>query len=312
MHWERWPAASKPIFACWQGYESVSLKTILKRLPGLRGLAAELHDLRVRLAESHARELAGQEIQKQLRDALQSTQDRVRQLQLCGQSSDQDDAFLTEAPGRAPAFCGHAVVWPWLTEHVNRPGLEMLEIGSRLVVSRALWKDYLPDVNYTGFDYMDGPNVDVVGDAHRLSSYFPTPRFDFVLSCAVFEHLTCPWLVAEEIAKVLRVGGRAYIETHFSFSEHETPWHFFQFNSRGLEQLFHPRLGFKVLDSGLSTPIIGRFARGSQGYLLDQPVNNLYCHAEIMVEKVAEPEPGFSWRDVAQDMAASSSYPAPV
>ncbi|OOG87162.1 hypothetical protein B0E41_04470 [Hydrogenophaga sp. A37] len=219
---------------------------------------------------------------------------------------------MTEAAERAPEFCGHSVVWPWIKEHINRPGLEVLEIGSRLVVSRALWKDYLPDVNYTGFDFMDGPNVDVVGDAHKLASYLSGRQFDFVLSCAVFEHLTCPWLVAEEIAKVLRVGGKAYIETHFSFSEHETPWHFFQFNSRGLEQLFHPRLGFKVLDSGLSTPIIGRFARGSQGYLLDQPVNNLYCHAEIVVEKVAEPEPGFSWRDVAEDLLVSSSYPAPA
>jgi SAM-dependent methyltransferase len=288
------------------------LKQVLKRLPGLRGLAAELHDLRIRLEQSHARELTGQAEMARLRDALKTAEERSRSLQLCGQSSDLDDAFLTEAAERAPEFCGHSVVWPWIKEHINRPGLEVLEIGSRLVVSRALWKDYLPDVNYTGFDFMDGPNVDVVGDAHKLADYLQGRQFDFVLSCAVFEHLTCPWLVAEEIAKVLRVGGRAYIETHFSFSEHETPWHFFQFNSRGLEQLFHPRLGFKVLDSGLSTPIIGRFARGSQGYLLDQPVNNLYCHAEIMVEKVAEPEPGFSWRDVAEDLLVSSSYPAPA
>lgn len=288
------------------------LKQVLKRLPGLRGLAAELHDLRIRLEQSHARELEGRAEMVRLRDALRAAEERSRSLQLCGQSSDLDDAFLTEAAERAPDFCGHSVVWPWIKEHINRPGLEVLEIGSRLVVSRALWKDYLPDVNYTGFDFMDGPNVDVVGDAHKLASYLPGRRFDFVLSCAVFEHLTCPWLVAEEIAKVLRVGGKAYIETHFSFSEHETPWHFFQFNSRGLEQLFHPRLGFKVIDSGLSTPIIGRFARGSQGYLLDQPVNNLYCHAEIVVEKVAEPEPGFSWRDVAEDLLVSSSYPEPA
>lgn len=288
------------------------LKQVLKRLPGLRGLAAELHDLRTRLEQSHARELAGQAEMARLRDALSTAEARARSLQLCGQSSDLDDAFLTEAAERAPAFCGHSVVWPWIKEHINRPGLEVLEIGSSLVVSRALWKDHLPDVNYTGFDFMDGPNVDVVGDAHKLSKYLPGRQFDFVLSCAVFEHLTCPWLVAEEIAKVLRVGGKAYIETHFSFSEHETPWHFFQFNIRGLEQLFHPRLGFRVLDSGLSTPIIGRFARGSQGYLLDQPVNNLYCHAEIVVEKVGEPEPGFSWRDVAEDLLVSSSYPAPA
>ena len=74
----------------------------------------------------------------------------------------------------------------------------------------------------------------------------------------------------------------------------------------------HQAMPGRSLDSGLSTPIIGRFARGSQGYLLDQPVNNLYCHAEIVVEKVAEPDPGFSWRDVAEDLLVSSSYPAPA
>lgn len=240
------------------------LKQVLKRLPGLRGLAAELHDLRIRLEQSHARELAGQAEMARLRDALSAAEARARSLQLCGQSSDLDDAFLTEAAERAPAFCGHSVVWPWIKEHINRPGLEVLEIGSRLVVSRALWKDYLPDVNYTGFDFMDGPNVDVVGDAHKLATYLPGRQFDFVLSCAVFEHLTCPWLVAEEIAKVLRVWGKAYIETHFSFSEHETPWHFFQFNSRGLEQLFHPRLGFRVLDRGLSTPSLAVSPAGAR------------------------------------------------
>ena len=107
-------------------------------------------------------------------------------------------------------------------------------------------------------------------------------------------------------------GGKAFIETHFSFSEHEAPWHFFQFNSRALEQLFHPRLGFRVIDSGLSSPIVGRFAKGSQGYLLDQPVNNLYGHSEIVVEKVGPADPAFSWRDVAQDLATTSSYPPPL
>ncbi|MBT9551929.1 MAG: hypothetical protein IV088_13830 [Hydrogenophaga sp.] len=61
------------------------MKKMLKRLPGLRGLAAELHDLRIR------------------------------------RDSDLDDAFLTEAAERAPDVCGHSVVWPWIKEHIHRP-----------------------------------------------------------------------------------------------------------------------------------------------------------------------------------------------
>lgn len=288
------------------------LKKVLKRMPGLRGLAQELTDLRLQVQAGQEREQRAHEERLRLQGELQQARDMIGRLQLCGASSDLDDIMVPEAGSRAPAFCGHSVVWPWLQEHINRPGLEVLEIGSRLVVARALWKEYLPDVQYTGFDYLPGPNVDVVGDAHRLSQYLPGRQFDFVFSCAVFEHLVCPWLVVEEISKVLRPGGKAFIETHFSFSEHEAPWHFFQFNSRALEQLFHPRLGFRVIDSGLSSPIVGRFAKGSQGYLLDQPVNNLYGHSEIVVEKVGPADPAFSWRDVAQDLAATSSYPPPL
>ena len=72
-----------------------------------------------------------------------------------------------------------------------------------------------------------GPNVDIVGDAHRLSSYFDEAEpFDLIYSSAVFEHLAMPWVVAGEIAKLLKVGGCVFVETHFSFTSHERSWHF--------------------------------------------------------------------------------------
>ena len=79
------------------------------------------------------------------------------------------------------------------------------------------WKRFFPDVQYTGIDIIDGENVDLVADAHRLSEYFDKESFDLVLSFAVFEHLAMPWVVAEEISKVLKIGGHVAIETHFSY-----------------------------------------------------------------------------------------------
>ena len=35
---------------------------------------------------------------------------------------------------------------------------------------------------------------------------------------------------------------------------------FFQFNSTALECLFNEALGFDIIDSGLDSPIVGRFA----------------------------------------------------
>jgi hypothetical protein len=162
----------------------------------------------------------------------------------------------------------------------------VLEIGSRSVVSDALWKSVIPDCDYIGFDILGGKNVDVIGDAHRLSKYFKPQSFDLVISFAVFEHLAMPWLVAEEISRVLDIGGHACIETHFSFSEHELPWHFFQFNNRALELLFCKELGFEIIDSGLDNPIVGRFSQYSADYLRGKLVPDLYCHSSIIVKKI--------------------------
>ena len=53
-----------------------------------------------------------------------------------------------------------------------------------------------------------------------------------------------PWIVAAEIAKVTKVGGIVFVETHFSFSSHDRPWHFFQFSDMALRVLFSSALGF--------------------------------------------------------------------
>ena len=127
-----------------------------------------------------------------------------------------------------------------LSQLFNKPGLRVLEIGSREVTgpSKAR-KQLFAQATYVGMDVQAGPNVDIVGDAHRLSSYFDEAEpFDLIHSSAVFEHLAMPWVVAGEIAKLLKVGGCVFVETHFSFTSHERPWHFFQFSDQALKVLF--------------------------------------------------------------------------
>ncbi|MCH4093166.1 MAG: class I SAM-dependent methyltransferase [Acetobacter peroxydans] len=95
----------------------------------------------------------------------------------------------------------------------------MLELGSRNVTGSNL-RNRFSNTDYVGFDFYAGENVDIVGDAHKLSSYFANKeKFDLIFSSAVFEHLYMPWVAAVEIQKLLKVGGYVFIETHFSFSE---------------------------------------------------------------------------------------------
>lgn len=188
----------------------------------------------------------------------------------------------------------------------DKPGYEILEIGSRNVVYGTL-KELFPNANYTGFDMYPGKGVDIVGDAHKLSSYF-TKKFDLILSSAVFEHLAMPWIVAQEISKLLKVGGYVFIETHYSFSSHERPWHFFQFSEEALKVLFSEKMGFRCIEAGVSNPIVGFFSENACQYLRYQPVPGLYCHSEYLGQKIADVP--FSWETVGDaSELLSTKYP---
>ena len=221
------------------------------------------------------------------------------------------DAYLHSNPETKRSSIGrHDVIWEWLGQIGNKEECRVLEIGSRSVVSDAVWKNFLPNCKYTGFDVLEGKNVNVVGDAHRLSEYFEPNSFDLVISFAVLEHIALPWILAEEISKVLAVNGHVCIETHFSFSEHEFPWHFFQFNSNALEVLFCPELGFEIVDSGLDTPMVGRFSHYAAEYLRGKPVYNLFCHSSLIAKKINDNDTKevFNWRQVSARIALESMY----
>lgn len=229
---------------------------------------------------------------------------------IAGIASEQDRSFHMNPKTKRSTLAKHTAIWNWIKENNSQPGLRVLEVGSRCVQSDALWRNVIPECDYVGVDIIDGKNVDIVGDAHRLTDYVKLDSVDLVISFAVFEHLAMPWVVVEEISKVLKVGGHAVIETHFSFSEHEQPWHYFQFNSHALEILFCEELGFEIVDSGLDTPIIGRFSYDAPKHLRGQSVVDLYCHSSIIVKKVRpSPESSFSWRQIASRITSGSSYP---
>jgi len=138
----------------------------------------------------------------------------------------------------------------YLYEIGNKPGMRILEIGSREVTGESSARKEFSLAKYIGFDYYPGKNVEVVGDAHKLSSYFEDQeKFDIVYSSACFEHFAMPWIVAVEISKLLKIGGIVFVETHFSYSSHERPWHFFQFSDMALRTLFSPALGFECIEA---------------------------------------------------------------
>ena len=113
----------------------------------------------------------------------------------------------------------------YLIELANKNHWKVLEIGSREVTGVSLMRKRLVSAEYVGFDFYPGNNVDVIGDVHKLSSYFNGEKFDLIFSSACFEHFAMPWIASQEMVKLLKIGGYIFVETHYSYSSHERPWH---------------------------------------------------------------------------------------
>jgi SAM-dependent methyltransferase len=131
----------------------------------------------------------------------------------------------------------------------------VLEVGSR-ARSGITRRHLFAGKQYTGLDILQGPNVDVVGDAHTLSEHVPTEGFDAVFSTSTFEHLAMPWKVAIELNKVLRTGGLAYIVTHQALGMHDLPWDFWRFSDSAWNALFNQYTGFRVVETFLGGPML--------------------------------------------------------
>lgn len=130
----------------------------------------------------------------------------------------------------------------------------LLEIGSR-ARSGIVRHDYLPsNWEYSGFDVLDGPNVDVVGDAHALSAHYPRAQFDAVMAISVVEHLLMPWKVVIELNRVLKLGALGLFMTHQCWPLHDQPWDFLRFSDQSWKALFNSATGFEILAAHMGEP----------------------------------------------------------
>jgi hypothetical protein len=160
------------------------------------------------------------------------------------------------------AYAGHrntigALTWNSLITHINQFVAEnpdrrprLMDLGGRRFIG-GTYADDLAQCDVTVFDIVEDDRVDVVGDAHEMSKYFPPEHFDFIMSASVFEHLLMPWKVALELNKVMRTGGFCYIHTHQTLGMHELPWDFWRYSDTVWPALFNARTGFEIVATGL-------------------------------------------------------------
>lgn len=91
-------------------------------------------------------------------------------------------------------------------------------------------------------------HTDLIGNAHRLP--LPAAAIDGIVNTGVLEHVADPDQVLREMTRVLKPGGRIYIETPFLQGEHPDPLDFRRYTLGGLTRQC-TQFGLEIIASGM-------------------------------------------------------------
>jgi SAM-dependent methyltransferase len=120
------------------------------------------------------------------------------------------------------------------SEKLRAPGGVRLNIGSG---SRRF------DPQAFNLDLFAGQNVDIQGDALHLP--IKTEAVESIICTGVLEHIADPHKALSEIYRVLKFGGRIFIETPFMQTVHASPQDFYRWTPDGLRQILS---AFKIAE----------------------------------------------------------------
>ena len=131
----------------------------------------------------------------------------------------------------------------WLVERINaqhiRGAAERFGCGRTLDVGCGARPYAAFFADYTGLELAreryEGTPAEVCGSALALP--FAAASFDTVLSSQVLEHVPEPWLMMEEMGRVLKPGGFLLLSAPHIWGLHEVPHDYFRFTCYGLESL---------------------------------------------------------------------------
>ena len=197
----------------------------------------------------------------------------------------------------------HAVFADFIALANERSGYRVLELGARGAQVDPRLRGFR---EYVGFDIHAGPNVDVVGDVHALSSLVGG-QFDAVYAISTFEHLAMPWKAVLKINAVLADGGLLFLATHQSWPPHELPWDFWRFSTAAFQVLLNRHTGFEILraESGLPALIVPMVRDvGTRGVHRSEASLGV----SVLARKLSAPRPDLRWDLTAADVIASE-YP---
>ena len=105
------------------------------------------------------------------------------------------------------------------------------------------------DVRVKNMEISSGVGIDYIGSVEDI----PTSgeKFDVIISQEVLEHVKNPWKAMSEIHRVLKKGGKAYIQLPFIIGFHPCPNDYWRFSKEGIEELVLSS-DMKIIESGIT------------------------------------------------------------
>jgi hypothetical protein len=144
----------------------------------------------------------------------------------------------------------------YLKRHVPLQNGPVLEVGSKDYGSTSTFRSVYSASEYIGVDMAPGKGVDAVVDLVEGTGTLPLAHFSLVICCSVMEHVRKPWVFAENLSKLTRVGGQIYISVPWVWRHHAYPDDYFRFSYRGVMELFP---GFDWVSLEYSTNVPNEF-----------------------------------------------------
>ena len=133
-------------------------------------------------------------------------------------------------------------------QHYNEKWTDVLEVraNGKPNSSHDTIKNDLRNLNYTHTDVIKNPYLDTVIWDFESRSPFEDNSFDVVFSNQSLEHTKKPWIICDEIKRVMRKGGIVYVRVPWAWRYHPAPIDYWRFSPECLINLFD---GFETIEA---------------------------------------------------------------
>lgn len=149
----------------------------------------------------------------------------------------------------------------FVKQHINKLKGPYLEIGSKDYGStQDLRSLFASDNKYIGIDIEQGKGVDLTVDLtqefNKIDEVLSRGRFGTIICLSVLEHCEQPFVMADNITRLLRDGGHLVISVPFAWQFHGYPSDYWRFTHEGIKKLF-PQIRFYDISARATTTKIG-------------------------------------------------------